>query len=266
MADQLATLVERPFQTIPDVVTCFSQLERFFQDKKDQRAVFVTAYLRITRAIQKDIESNAFFHDGAWMTSYLIAFANKYREASYHYDMGRLDLVPKSWRLSFDASSQGKALVIQDLILGINAHINHDLPLALFDAGLDPHRNEKHRDHNRINDVIKDVINDIQDRISAYYSRSLGVLDRLFGKLDEKFSSFSFEKAREHSWEMAVALADARTPEARDRLKKRLDDQADILGRLILIPNVAAPWLLEALKFVDQGSWWNNINVLGVGS
>lgn len=256
----LQSLLQTPYATVDEVVLSFLTLEDLFRLRLDQRAVFVTAYLHITQDIQGKLRQGGFFHDDAWLTRYLLAFANRYRAALSQYEQGNSSLVPKSWRLSFEASSQGRALVIQDLLLGINAHINHDLSLSLVEAGIEePLRAARLADHNRVNEVIRQITGDIQLRIANQYSAALGALDRLFGGLDEGFTNFSFEKARAHSWEMAVSVCDAQGEEARSLARRKIDEQAGFIGRLMLLPNVRAPWLIEAIKYIDRGAWWKLI-------
>jgi hypothetical protein len=62
------------------------------------------------------------FADNVWVHRYAVAFANLYRKALDDYDAGRMQQVPKAWRLCFDTARDGSRLVLQDMLLGINAH------------------------------------------------------------------------------------------------------------------------------------------------
>ena len=189
-------IISSRFQKSEDVVIGLKIIQDHFQAIGDRRAVFATSYLEITKEIVRRI-SNKFFHDNSWVSHYVVAFAELYRKALYHYERREYFIVPKSWMISFDVSKNNRGLVIQDLLLGINAHINHDLPLSLLEVSIDPQRQKKLEDHRAVNYVIKDIIDHIQERISDFYSKGLGLLDRLLGQLDEDFFSFNFEKARD---------------------------------------------------------------------
>src|SRR5712691_9786574 len=132
-------LIETAYQSIEDAIQRLAQLEQAFYDRRDRRAIFVTAYLNITRAVKLRVGEN-WFQDNAWVTRYAISFANLYRQALLAFERGDAESIPKAWKISFETSVNGTGLVMQDLVLGINAHINHDLSLALIEVSIDPER------------------------------------------------------------------------------------------------------------------------------
>jgi hypothetical protein len=147
--------------------------------------------------------------------------------------------------------------LIQDLVLGINAHINYDLALALHHVGVDTKRDERYADHTAVNQVLQAAIDQLQDQVCDIYAPILRVLDFAGGRLDETLAHFSVAKARESAWLSAVALANARDDRERDGLRAGLNDGAGVLARLILSPNPLHPWLIEALRHVERlKPWW----------
>lgn len=190
--------VPAPFVTVDDVTAGFAQLERDFRSFRDRRGVFVTAYGIITRTLASKF-GTSFFHDDEWVRKYLLAFANFYRKALEDYEAGRRSSVPFAWQQSFDTSASGLALAIQDLLLGINAHINRDLSFALTEAGIDDHREIRYNDHTKVNDALAEATQEVQDRITAMYAAGLGPLDRLLGQLDEELTAYNFALARENA-------------------------------------------------------------------
>jgi len=247
------------YQSIQDVISGLAKLEQVFLKRRDRRAVFVTAYLQITQELKRRIETSQ-FQDNAWVGSYIVAFANLYRQALAAYENGDLAAVPQAWRLSLDTSAAGVGLVIQDLLLGINAHINHDLPLALKEVGIEPGRRLRYEDHTAVNNALREATETVQERIASLYASGLGVLDHLLGNLDEGFTSFSFEAAREHAWNMGVALVTAQSEQDKMRLTTAIDRQATLVARLILAPNTPFPWLIEALRTIEQiKPWWEHL-------
>jgi hypothetical protein len=58
-------------------------------------------------------------------------------------------------------------LVAQDVVLGINAHVNYDLALALSLVGVDPDRETKYADHCAVNDVLGRLVDDVRDRLAS---------------------------------------------------------------------------------------------------
>lgn len=246
------------YQSITDVLNGLGRLEAEFFARNDRRGVFVSAYLQITSELQRRIELGQ-FHDVAWVGNYVVEFARLYQYALRQYETGVIGTVPGPWALSLKTSSEGQGLVIQDLLLGINAHINHDLPFALEKVGIGPNRSGRYDDHNAVNVALRRATDAVQDRIAKMYSLGLGVLDRLLGPLDEKLTSFSFEVAREHAWEMGVAIANAQSSEDRANQTRSIDRQASVLGRLILVPNLGSPWLIHALREIEKIKPWRNV-------
>lgn len=245
------------YGSVQDVIDGLSRLERAFLRSRDRRGVFVTAYLQITRELQRRIAAGR-FADNAWVGRYLVAFANLYRAALAAYEAGQRGSVTEAWKVALDTSAAGVALVIQDLMLGINAHINHDLPLALKNVGVDPDRELRYRDHIAVNDALRETTETVQDRIAAMYASGLGVLDRLLGNLDEEFTSFSFDAARGHAWNMGVALVNVQTEPERALLTASISRQAAVVARVILAPNAPFPWLIDVLREIERiEPWWD---------
>ncbi|MDR6882542.1 hypothetical protein J2X61_004323 [Bacillus sp. 3255] len=79
--------------------------------------------------MQKRLASG-FFHDTVWMERVLVGFAKLYLDAVDAYEAG-LPCSP-AWELAFHEAAVKYGFVLQDALLGINTHINNDLPLALY--------------------------------------------------------------------------------------------------------------------------------------
>jgi len=246
--------LESPFQTVDEVAHALGRFEAWCIENRDLRGVFATAYLQITRAISSGIKEES-FNDNKWSAKYLIRFANLYREAVLYYENDELKQVPKSWRKAFDLAKKQEGFIIQHLLLGINAHINHDLALALNDVGIDPNREEKYQDHNRINHILELATENLKRSVSEKYAPILKHLDRGLGTVDDKITVFSISKAREHAWAMAVALTSARSGIEKNLLRSSLDEQAAVLSRLIVSSPTRSHRLksgIRKLKWIDS--------------
>src|SRR4051794_2611372 len=125
------------YRTLDDVVTGFSTLEEHFRDRGDRRAIFLTLYGIVSTEMRARVANGA-FKDNVWVHRYAVAFANLYRQALEDYEANNRAAVPKAWRLCFDAAHAGTGLVLQDMFLGVNAHVNNDLPYALTAVSIDP--------------------------------------------------------------------------------------------------------------------------------
>lgn len=237
--------------TIDEVFERMTKLADSDQQLGCRRAIFLQLYVMVTGAVREKVRRGDYFQDSQWAARYLVAFANLYAAARYRYDRG--EAVPKSWRIAFQTADNGTGLVLQDLLLGVNAHINHDLALALIEATIDPNRDRRYHDHNAVNRILEDLTNASQDKIAALYAPGLAMADELAGPLDEVASAFSIEHARENAWRHAVSLASARTGLEEGFLRTGLDLQSAVLARLILAPVRMVPGLRATFQAVEQG-------------
>jgi hypothetical protein len=235
------------YTTVSEVAAALERVEADCLSRHDRRGVFATAYLQITRAIERELALGN-FQDAEWSARYLVAFGNLYRDAALAFDREDTSNVPKAWRIAFQTARDGEGLVIQHLVLGINAHINHDLALALLVAGLDPGRSMRYADHMRINAILERTTGELKHRVSSLYAPLLQRIDWIAGRLDDDLTRFSIPKAREHAWTFAVMLSGARDPGERAQINRALDEQAAVLARLVLSRPTRHPVLLSAVR------------------
>lgn len=197
------------FESLEQTRNALQRTEEVFRAAGDRRSVFLTIYVEMTKAVIQGVETEA-FHDSTWARKYLIEFANWYREALLNFEQGNIQDVPQPWQLAFSASKSGHTLVIQDLLLGVNAHINYDLAYTLDEIGIDPKRSKKLQDHNRINRILASLIDTAQSIISELYSMAgLAEVDVSLGQFDEWFTLFSLTEARDLAWKNGKSLTNS---------------------------------------------------------
>ena len=249
--------LQSPYTTLQDVIDGLGGIERGLRKNGDRRAVFTTAYLNMTLEIAGRVGESSFF-DPTWVGRYAVAFANLYRTALLSYESGDLERTPKPWRQSFDASKNGRALLIQDLLLGVNAHINHDLALALVEATIDPDRPKRRADHTAVNESIRRATDPVQEAVTSYYAPALKRFDRFFGRIDEELTSFSIDKARLAAWISAVSLTNARDETERTEVRGSIEDRASVMARLILRPTMPSR-VIGAIQRLEARTHWTDL-------
>jgi hypothetical protein len=208
---ELVATVTSPFDSVADAEDRLGSLEAQLRARDDRRAVFLTIYTRMTGAVRRGIERGRFV-DPAWMRRYTTAFANYYRAAFLAFERGRHGAVPAPWQVAFGTAVRGDALVVQDAFLGVNAHINYDLALALDDVGIDPDRNRKYADHREINAILARLVDGQQEALAELYAPGVAGVDAALGDLDEALTLGSMATGREWAWRVAVVLTDAGWP------------------------------------------------------
>jgi Family of unknown function (DUF5995) len=175
----------------------------------EQRREFLGTYQRTTLAVGQAVRDRV-FEDGPWVEDWDVAFADLYL-AALDADLAGTR-VPRPWRLAFEARP-GLA-PLQLVLLGINAHINFDLPQALLavisDADFaDPVvLDRRRRDHERIDGVLSGRVSAEDDELAARSARSL--LDRLLRPLNERASKRFLREARQKVWHNTMELQQAR--------------------------------------------------------
>src|SRR5215467_16058640 len=100
------TRMSQPFRTLDDVVNGLAAFEKDFRDANDRRAVFLTLYGVVSTEMRARVAARA-FSDNDWVHRYAVAFANFYRQALDDYEAGRVEAVPRAWRLCFDTARAG---------------------------------------------------------------------------------------------------------------------------------------------------------------
>jgi hypothetical protein len=143
---------------IDDVIERMTVLADELRRDRDARLAFHATYLRTTQAVAAALRAGA-FEDTDWVDRWDVAFARLYLDA---LDAGRRgDPVPEPWAVAFSAAAAQPDLpAVRHVLLGMNAHINYDLPQALLavisDAEFeDPAvRARREADHRRIDEVL----------------------------------------------------------------------------------------------------------------
>lgn len=242
--------IERSFESVDDTLCGLETLEARLRERGDRRAVFLTVYSRMTRAIRANIERER-FADPAWMCRYTVSFADYYRRAFLAFERGRLGAVPAPWRIAFDTAVRGEGLVVQDAFLGINAHINYDLGLTLVDVGLDPDRAGKRRDHRAVNRVLRRLVDAQQDALVDIYAPGIADVDATFSRFDETFALLGMTEGREQAWRVAVVVTDVDYPPVRTYARWVLRSAATGGAAFVLSPTVD-PRLLGKLRGVER--------------
>jgi hypothetical protein len=247
-------MIPPPFTDFDSILTGGKALLAEYRANNDEKGIFLTAYLAMTATLKHAVETNGqtgIFHDPEWITKYAVAFANLYREALIQEET---QTEPKSWKIAFDAARNNSALVFQDLLLGINAHINRDLPFALKEVGVFPQA-QRRADHLAINRVLQTALEPVQTSIAEGYAAGLGVLFNLFDPFDDDISNFAFTTARDVAWVHGVALATA-GEENLPMVARSVEQNASVLAKLILRPNLEFSFLLPALRYAETQKKW----------
>jgi hypothetical protein len=199
----------------------------------DHRAVFALTYLRTTEEFFRTVQSDpTFFSDGPWVNHEDAVFAELYFQAYDRYVAG--ESVPAAWRIAFDAARSPNLTALGDLLLGMNAHINRDLPYTLAHVGLvAPDGTSRKPDHDAVNRFLDRVADPLQDELEARYDPTLHLLDAEPSPVDEIQFLQQVRGYRENAWRNAERLVNARTPAELTLVKASIEQEAALGARVI---------------------------------
>lgn len=139
---------------------------------------------------------------------------------------------------------------MQHLLLGINAHINLDLPVVSAQI-LDRHDPEGFEaDFHAVNDLLASLIDEVQDEV-ATAGLWMKVVDVLGGPLDEALCSFVLSKARSSAWARTLTLHGL-DPEARPELIRQFDQDTRQTARRIYAPDSELSSLRSRLRSIES--------------
>lgn len=252
IADDEKISIPGAFVSFDQAVDSLRLLEERFLRERDRRGVFATAYLTMLDEMKRGL-ADGLFKDRTWITSYSLALANLYREALEAYEAGDVKAVPICWRIAFDAARNKVELVSQDLLLALNAHINHDHVAGLLRVSIEENRSAKYLDYLAVNEVLQASTKPVSERV-AEYAPGLAIVDKMLGPLDLLLTNYQMEKARDAAWRAAVAQTTAPTLQERQRLQAELGEHTGETARLLLKPNADYPWVLRVLRLLEGTS------------
>jgi hypothetical protein len=237
----------RHTETIEDVLAVLREVVDEAVAGARRTGYFAALYRQITVAVARAIEDGA-FDDGERMSRLDAAFANRYLEALHAWQTGGEP--SRSWRTAFRACDHDRPVLVQHLVLGVNAHINLDLAVAAARTCPGREIDGLKHDFDLVNGLLARGLAELQTAL-ADLSPLLGVLDVVLGHIDEQIVGFDVRRARSEAWEAAVLLARQR-PDAQEAMVKMLDRYANGLARAVLAPPFPVPAALELLRATER--------------
>ncbi len=119
--------ISTPATSIDEVIAQLTAIIEWSKQNNSRIGYFAALYRKVTIQVKKGITDN-FFDDGPRMERLDIIFANRYIHACYQYQTEQTPT--QSWVRAFNETEHWWPIVLQHLLIGMNAHINLDLGLA----------------------------------------------------------------------------------------------------------------------------------------
>jgi hypothetical protein len=231
----ILSAVQATPQSIPDVVGILQTIEDTCVDG-DGLKWFNWLYLQVTLAIQTRVNQSD-FADPPWVAELDFRFARLYLGAIQSSLSGAA--TPGCWQAFFAVRNQTALARIQFVFAGMNAHINHDLALAVVDTcqatGIAPqHGITQYTDYTAVNTTLDSLTEAAKQTLHV---RLLGDSLPPVSHLEDTIAAWSIVDARESAWnnaELLWHLSDA--PPLRATLMDTLDGLTTVAGKALLVP------------------------------
>ncbi|MER6328514.1 DUF5995 family protein [Streptomyces sp. NPDC001034] len=199
--------------------------------ERDGVAVFNRVYLTVTEEIDRRLGTGE-FPDPRAAAALDVRFAERYLTAVEAAEADRRP--PACWRPLFQLRRHPGVRPLQFALAGINAHIGHDLALAVVDAchaiGCEPADLEDEFDH------VGEILTALEERVREDLMPGPDLL-QLADPLTHLLGAWSLERARDAAWAAARALWSLRhCPDVAGEFGERLDAAVGFAGRMLLTP------------------------------
>lgn len=259
-----------------EALFCMKKELKQLYDQNDGRAIFMRAYYLMTAQVNAAVHGTGDFEETGplfFEPECVDRLAGRFA-ALYFESLSRSRAVPaqepicEAWGLAMEQAQQPRPSVLQNLLLGINAHINFDLALGIHDVVRqdlqrlrqevkDPGERERRSaellarwkfDHDQMNNVLVRCNPKIQEVLGREFRGAMGALSRLFGMFDELITITGLRYYRDRVWHNVLGLLAAR-PEDLEKVKLRLGWESLQVAEFI----IDGGWLNSALYSLDRG-------------
>lgn len=235
-------------QNIDDVILILDRIIAKYRDRGSRLAFFPALYRAVTLRVRTGLEGGR-FEDRARMDRLDTKFANRYFSALEQWESGQE--THRAWWAAFEAHGRSDTMILQHLLLGMNAHINFDLPIAALEAAAPTPLPELKSDFMAINAILGELLGPVQATVNRF-SPLLDLLDRVGGRSDETIVTFSLGNARDEAWHEATRLAQEDITQ-RDRSITSLDRRVALLGERIIVPGGPVGLAIDLISRTEDG-------------
>jgi hypothetical protein len=197
------------FKTVPAVMDHMQVLQQELQSTKLANLLYFNlTYYIITKNVYAKIGKNIFDND-LRMLHVDVVFAQYYFDALKDYTENK-NTTP-AWEIAFDFYKKDTSIPLIYLALGVNAHVNNDLGLSVFDVV--KHEDYKN-DFEKINIIIYQSLDEVLTacNLPVYY---------------KPFMNFLIHRWRQNAWDNYVQLKN------KTKTKKQIENQAEKIAKAL---------------------------------
>ena len=246
-----------PTDTIDEVISALEIIIAESQQKNDPAGYFAALYRKVTIKVKEGIAAG-FFDDGPRMEQLDVFFANRYLVA--YQANRRKDPITESWQKAFSISGQYWPIVLQHLLVGMNAHINLDLGIAAAKIAEGKNINDLENDFKRINEILSALVHEVEEDLAEVWP-TLKFILKHSGKVDDFLVNFSMKLARDGAWKFASQLSAAPENQIQSLIETR-DQKVASKASIITKTGMIATIVLFIIRLMERGSVTDKIRKL----
>lgn len=247
----------KPIENIDDVILTLDSIIEESLKTGDTSGYFAVLYQKVTIKVKEEIAAG-FFDDGPRMEKLDVVFAKRYIDAYFAWKNN--EPVTQSWTIAFTETNNNNLLVIQHLLLGMNAHINLDLGIAAAEISEPNKINELEDDFNRINEILASMVDQVQRGLSSIWPFLRKLLVWL-GQADNMLVDFSMKIVRNGAWKFAKEIAAFEKAGWPETINIR-DKQVSKKTQLITDPGKVIRFLFQIIRWTERGTVADKIQKL----
>jgi hypothetical protein len=218
--------------TVDEVLAKMQQIDGVLADS-DGLKWFNRLYMMVTEEV--DLRPASTWKDAVWLDKLDVVFAGLYFKAVASFVSQSAD-APNAWDALMEARFRGGIDRVQFALAGMNAHINHDLALALIAtnqfSNINPNRlSPQYVDYDAVNQLLRDLT---PRALNVLATGILGQLAQDTGKVGRLLAFWNIVKARDLAWDYADHLRQVSGIQRQIGLSAQ-DQITGVLGRAILV-------------------------------
>jgi hypothetical protein len=245
-------------KTIDEVIENLEQIIQTSKDEESTLGYFAALYQKVTITIKENLNTN-YFEDDERMEKLDVIFANRYLSAYSDYQQG--NKISKSWKIAFDSSKNNSFIVLQHLLLGMNAHINLDLGIAASEISDKSTIDNLEADFNKINEVLGSLVDEVQNDLARIWPTLFRIL-KFFGKVDDLLVNFSMNIARNGAWKFANDLVNQDDESEKEALISTKDVKTEKFANLFTSHGIIEKIIFKIIRIGERGNVSDRIEAL----
>ncbi|OIV41346.1 hypothetical protein BKM63_12440 [Flavobacterium johnsoniae] len=235
--------------TIDEVIQFLDEIIEKSKIDQSNLGLFAILYREVTVRVKLGIQAGS-FQNGERMEKLDVIFANRYLKAYYQYQAK--EKPSECWGFAFEQAEDFWPIVLQHLLLGINAHINLDLGIASAQVSTVEDIEDLKSDFDKINFILSNLVGGVEKCLIKIWPTLTWIL-KATGKIDNFFIDFSMETARNGAWKFANEFVAVPENQIEACIKLR-DERITEIARLVSNPGYFVSAVFKFIRLFERGT------------